>query len=111
MPRLKKIIPNQIQRALEFPFELPIPTKFFARRERSTQEKLYSPQFQVQPHYPIILNSLNKTFFSKKNNVGAMLQQHHYRPLLEMFGLVVFFNNISVDLFWKSLVHQVYKTQ
>ncbi|XP_049399924.1 putative two-component response regulator ARR20 [Solanum stenotomum] len=85
MPGLQNNIPNQIQRVLEFPFSTPNTSNTFARGESSIQEKLYPPQFQVQPHYPSIDNLLNNPFFSVQNNVGGVLQQYQHRPLLEMF--------------------------
>ncbi|WMV51230.1 hypothetical protein MTR67_044615 [Solanum verrucosum] len=86
MPRLQNNIPNQIQRGPEFPFSTLNTSNIFAREVSSIQEKLYPPQFQVQPHYPNIDNSLNNPFLSVQNNVGGVLQQHQHRPLLEMFG-------------------------
>ncbi|TMX01694.1 hypothetical protein EJD97_023891, partial [Solanum chilense] len=82
MPRFQNNIPNQIQKGPEFPFSTPNTS----RGESSTQEKLYPPQCQVQPHYPNIDNSLNNPFLSVQNNVGCVLQQHQHRPVLEMFG-------------------------
>ena len=63
MPRHKNIIPIQIQRELGFKFLSANTSNIFASGESSIQEKLYPPQFQVQPHKPNIENSLNNPFF------------------------------------------------
>ncbi|KAG5581325.1 hypothetical protein H5410_051952 [Solanum commersonii] len=85
MPRLQNNILNQIQRGPEFPFSTLNTNNIFAKGESSIQEKIYPPQYQVQPHYSNIDNSLNNPFLFVRNNVGGVLQQCQHRPLLDMF--------------------------
>ncbi|XP_060202055.1 putative two-component response regulator ARR20 [Lycium barbarum] len=68
--------PDQTQKGPKFLFPA-LNNNVFVRGESSTQQQLYRPQLQVQPHYLSINSSFNNSFFSAQNNVGGEIQQQH----------------------------------
>ncbi|KAK4366574.1 hypothetical protein RND71_014454 [Anisodus tanguticus] len=94
MPRLLTNIPNlqqqqynrdQTRRGPEFLFSTINTNNIFSRGGSSTQQQLYRPPIQIQPHYFNINNSLNNPFLLTQNNAAVGLQEQH-GPLFGMLG-------------------------
>ncbi|XP_059298357.1 uncharacterized protein LOC132051082 [Lycium ferocissimum] len=92
MPHLQTNVTNlqqqqhnpETQRGPEYPF-IPFNTNsIFARGESSTQQQVYRPQIQVDPHYLSIGSPYNNPFLSAQNNVSGGIRQQH-GPLFEMW--------------------------
>ncbi|KAJ8562422.1 hypothetical protein K7X08_011713 [Anisodus acutangulus] len=86
MPRLQTNVPNlqqqkyhrdQTQRVPKFLLSQLNTDEIFTRGESSTQQQIYRPQLQVQPHNLCIDNPFNNTFLLTQNNVGGGKQQQH----------------------------------
>ncbi|KAJ8550854.1 hypothetical protein K7X08_000224 [Anisodus acutangulus] len=76
---------DQTQRGPESMFPPINTTNSLVRGESSTQQQLYRPQIQVQPHYLSIANPFNNQIFLTQNNIAGGLQQLH-EPLFGMLG-------------------------